>query len=73
MKFVQPGGWLDFTQIPLIGDKHRLAIIYPVKQENGENFKHAVIVETDGQMTPVTNGQFEVIELLKWDVESQYM
>lgn len=71
--FDQPGGWLDFTQIPLVGEEHRLAIIYPVRQSNGDDFKHLVVVEPDGKLTPVTNGKFEVLELLKWDVRSNYM
>ncbi|VVC29748.1 Hypothetical protein CINCED_3A012805 [Cinara cedri] len=73
VSFNQPGGWLDFTQIPLVGDGHRLALIYPVKQSNDDYFKHLVIVEPDGKLTPVTKGQFEVIELLKWDVQSNYI
>lgn len=71
--FRQPGGWLDFTQLPLVGADHRLAIIYPMKQPNGDYFKHVVIVETDGKLTPVTKGNFEIVELLKWDVPSNYM
>ncbi|XP_022174012.1 venom dipeptidyl peptidase 4 isoform X2 [Myzus persicae] len=71
--FGQPGGWLDFTQIPLVGDEHRLAIIYPVRQRNGDDFKHLVVVEPDGKLTAVTNGKFEVLELLKWDVRSNYI
>ncbi|CAI6356937.1 unnamed protein product [Macrosiphum euphorbiae] len=71
--FSQPGGWLDFTQIPLVGEGHRLAIIYPVRQSNGDDFKHLVVVEPDGKLTPVTSGKFEVLELLKWDVQSNYI
>jgi len=71
--FNQNKGWLDFTQIPLVGDNNRLAIIYPDKQTNGEYFKHAVIVRSDGQHMPITRGKFEVIELLKWDVPTNYM
>lgn len=73
MTFRQPGGWLDFTQIPLVDDKHRLAIIYPVKQSGGDMFKHVVVVEPDGHLTPLTSGKIEVAELLKWDVQSNYM
>lgn len=71
--FRQPGGWLDFTQIPLIGPENRLAIIYPVKQSDGDYFRHIVIVELDGKLIPLTSGKFEVIELLKWDKSSNYM
>jgi len=71
--FRQPGGWLDFTQIPMIGTEHRLAIIYPTKQSNNDYFKHVVVVEPDGKLTAVTSGNFEVIELLKWDVRSNHM
>lgn len=71
--FRQPGGWLDFTQIPLTGADNRLAITYPVKQVKGDYFKHVVIVENDGKLTPVTSGNFEIVELLKWDVPSNYM
>lgn len=73
MTFNQFGGWLDFTQIPLVDNKHRLAIIYPVKQFDGDMFKHVVVVEPDGHLLPLTSGKFEVIELLKWDVQSNYM
>lgn len=73
--FRQPGGWLDFTQTPLIGAEHRLAVIYPTKQpdNDGDYFKHVVVVEPDGQLTAVTSGNFEVVELLKWDVASNHM
>lgn len=73
IKFAQPGGWLDFTQIPLVGNENHLAIINPVKQSNGDYFRHVVVVESNGTLTPVTSGNFEVLELLKWDVESDYM
>jgi len=71
--FSQSGGWLDFTHIPLIGNEHRLALLYPVKQSNGDNFKHIVVVEPDGKLTPITNGKFEILELLKWDIQSNYI
>lgn len=73
VNFRQPGGWLEFTEIPLVGDGHRLAIIYPVKQSNGDHFKHLVVVESDGKLTPVTSGKWEVLSLLKWDVRSNHM
>ncbi|XP_025425520.1 venom dipeptidyl peptidase 4-like isoform X2 [Sipha flava] len=71
--FSQRGGWLDFTQIPLVDDKNRLAIIYPVQQFDGDMFKHIVIVESDSHLVPLTSGKFEVIELLKWDIQSNYI
>lgn len=71
--FSQSGGWFDLSQLPLIGNEQRLAILYPVKQSNGDNFKHIVVVEADGKLTPITSGKFEVLVLLKWDVQSNYM
>lgn len=71
--FGQRGGWLDFTQIPLVGGDNRLAILYPANQSNGDSFKHVTVVERDGNLTSVTSGRFEVVELLKWDVPTNYM
>ncbi|KAE9544117.1 hypothetical protein AGLY_001806 [Aphis glycines] len=71
--FSQSGGWCDLTQLPLMDNAQRLAILYPVKQSNGDNFKHIVVVEADGKLTPITSGKFEVLVLLKWDVQSNYI
>lgn len=71
--FSQSGGWCDLSQLPLMDNEQRLAILYPVKQSNGDNFKHIVVVEANGKLTPITSGKFEVLVLLKWDVQSNYM
>ncbi|XP_050526616.1 venom dipeptidyl peptidase 4-like isoform X2 [Daktulosphaira vitifoliae] len=69
-KLVQNQGWLDFTQTPLVGINNSLAIIHPVKQANGEFYRHVNLVQPDGTLKALTSGSFEVIELLKWNLES---
>ncbi|XP_050438092.1 venom dipeptidyl peptidase 4 isoform X2 [Adelges cooleyi] len=72
-KFAQINGWLDFSQIPLVGKNNTLAIIYPEKQINGEFYKHVTLVKPGGQLSPLTSGLFVVSELLKWDIKSDYV
>lgn len=73
MEFHQENGWIDFRQSLLVNPKHHVALIYPTEQDDGDLYGHVCVIQSKGKLWPLTKGKFEVIKLLKWDFESNYM
>lgn len=73
MEFFQENGYLDFNQSFLINPNHQVALIYPIEQDDGDSFKHISVSQSKGQLRSITNGKYEVTELIKWDFDLNYM
>lgn len=73
MEFNQENGWLDFRKSILINREHWVALVKPVEQEDGDSYGHACIIKTNGELRPITNGHYEVIKLIRWDFEANYL
>lgn len=43
-----------------------------LSQSNGDSFKHIVLL-SDGVTTPLTSGQYEVLQIYGWDLASNYV
>lgn len=73
MEFCQKNGWLTINQSIVINREQRVAVIYPQKQVDGDTYGHVNVLEENGEMKSVTDGKFEVLKIMKWDADTNYM
>lgn len=73
MEFNQENGWLNFRKSFFVNQEHSVTLIYPVEQENEDSYGHACIINTKGELLPITSGYYEVTKLIKWDFDSSYL
>lgn len=67
-------GWVDFFKQPLISnDGKQYVFIEPQRQSNGDSYRHLMLLSSDGVATPLTNGQYVVLDILKWDSATNYV
>lgn len=73
MEFEQENGWLDFHDSLLLSPEHQVVLIYPTEQDNGDLYRHVCLINEDGIPQPLTTGEFDVTQLIKWDFKTDYM
>lgn len=72
MEFRQENGWLNFQQSLVINPQYQIALIYPTEQDDDDMYRHVCVISS-GKIMPITTGKFEVVKLIKWDFELNYM
>lgn len=48
-------------------------MIHPQEQLDGDSYGHVNVIQTNGKLKSVTDGKFEVTEIMKWDADTDYM
>jgi Dipeptidyl peptidase IV (DPP IV) N-terminal region len=66
---VEPSGWVDIYSPPKFSsDGQQYVMILPVSQGEVGNFKHLTLIDRPtNQLKPLTQGRWEVTEIIGWD------
>jgi len=56
----------------VINPQYQIALIYPTEQDDDDMYRHVCVISS-GKIMPITTGKFEVVKLIKWDFELNYM
>lgn len=65
---------MDFFKPPQIsGDGSQYLFIEPQRQSNGDSYRHLMLLSSNGVATPLTNGQYVVLDIIKWDSATNYV
>jgi len=78
LSYSEKNGWVEQFVAPMFSDDGTsFLLILPRRQEDGSNWRHAVLVTNATSGSPLTialtSGYFVVTEIVSWDQDDSYL